>query len=300
MIKHNNFELKYKEPFGAVAEDTKVKFRVDVDKQYERCKLRLWTARHCEKIYDMEYDNEEQCYRVEVKITDHGLNWYYFIIEDFNGSVKYYGVKDSYTAGEGKIMDCIPYNNSFQITCYDKNFYVPDWFKGEIMYQIFPDRFCRDKNYDFDSDRYGKIHEDWNDHLGCTQWGANNFEFFGGNIRGIINKIPYLKRLNIGTIYLNPIFKSRSNHRYDVATFMEMDEMLGLQSDFKKLTKLCHENGIKVIIDVSWNHTGDDSVYFNKYKTYGLDGAYNNPNSNYRNWYNIYPNGQYDCWWGNI
>ncbi len=297
-IKHDNFKLKYKEPFGAVAEDTKVKFRIEVDKRYKSCKLRLWTSMQYEELYEMSYFEDEQQYEIDIKIINQGLNWYYFIIEDFDGKIKYYGTKNGYTAGEGQEMNNVPYDNSFQITCYDKNFKVPEWFKGQIMYQIFPDRFCRDKSYEFDTDRYTLIHDNWNDHLGCTKWGANNFEFFGGNIKGIINKIKYLKRLNIGTIYLNPIFKSRSNHRYDVATFMEMDEMLGLQSDFKKLTKICHENGIKVIIDVSWNHTGDDSVYFNKYGTYGLDGAYKNPNSNYRNWYNIYPNGQYDCWWG--
>ena len=292
---HNNFELRYKDPFGAVAEDTKVKFRIDTEIEYESCTLRLWTARQNELKFDMEYiDNG---YEVSVKIKEKGLNWYFFILKEANGREIYYGTKNGLTAGEGQVFYNTPNDNSFQITCYDKDFKVPEWFKGRIMYQIFPDRFNRNKDYKFDTSKYKLIHEDWTEHLGCTRWGADNFEYYAGNIKGIIDKIDYIKQLGIGVIYLNPIFKARSNHRYDVSTYMEIDEMLGLPSDFKEFVDICHDNDIKVIIDVSWNHTGDDSVYFNKYKTFGLDGAFNNPNSNYRSWYNIYDNGQYDCWW---
>lgn len=294
---HNNFELKYKDPFGAVAENTKVKFRIDTDIniEYKSCTLRLWTARQNEIKFDMEYVNNG--YEVSIRIKEKGLNWYYFILEETSGKKLYYGTKEGLTAGEGKVFYSTPNDNSFQITCYDKDFKVPEWFKGNIMYQIFPDRFNRNKNYKFDTSKYKLIHEDWDEHLGCTRWGADNFEYYAGNIQGIIDKIDYIKQLGVGVIYLNPIFKARSNHRYDVSTYMEIDEMLGLPSDFKKFVDICHNNNIKVIIDVSWNHTGDDSVYFNKYKTFGLDGAFNNPNSNYRSWYNIYDNGQYDCWW---
>jgi 4-alpha-glucanotransferase len=117
-------------------------------------------------------------------------------------------------------------------------------------------------------------------------------------LQGIESKLTYLKELSIDAIYLNPIYKSISNHRYDVATYLEIDEMLGTLEGFRYFINACHDKNIKVILDVSWNHVGADSIYFNKYKTYGKYGAYNYINSAYRDWFDIHEDGSYNSWWG--
>jgi len=293
---HNNFDKKYKLPFGAVKQGTEIYLRIDVDKEYKQCFLRLWTTAQKEQRYKMNY--VDGYYEINFPIEEVGLNWYFFILEDFNDNLKFYGSDYGYTAGTGIEYSSYPHKGGFQITCYKKDFSIPSWFSGGIMYQIFPDRFARDYTHKFNTEKYKFIHDNWDEPVGHTNCGADNFEYYGGNISGIINKIEYLKSLSINKIYINPIFKSKSNHRYDVSTYLEIDEMIGLIDDFKKLIELCHKDNIKVIIDVSWNHVGDDSIYFNKYKTFGEDGAYNNKNSNYRDWFYIKDNNEYVGWWG--
>ncbi|MBO4594141.1 MAG: glycoside hydrolase family 13 protein, partial [Clostridia bacterium] len=126
-----------------------------------------------------------------------------------------------------------------------------------------------------------------------------NNDFFGGDFKGIERKIPYLKSLGVTAIYLNPIFKAYSNHRYDTGDYMETDSLLGTKDDLKRLISSCKKSGIGLILDGVFNHTGSDSRYFNKNGTYDSAGAYNDENSPYRNWYKFfsYPDG-YESWWG--
>ncbi len=133
-----------------------------------------------------------------------------------------------------------------------------------IIYQIFPDRFNRN------GPPIG----------GLTEFGKRpkRDSFYGGNIRGIIDKLDYLKSLKIEYLYLNPLFKSHSNHRYDVDDYFEVDPLLGTKDDLIKLVKLCHEQGIKVILDMVFNHT---SVYFEPF----ADIIKNGDRSRYINWY---------------
>ena len=296
MYYHNNHLLKYKNPFGAIKEGTKVYLRLDVDRKYKDCLIRLWTPKNKEKIFKMNF--KDNYYETEILIDDIGLNWYLFIIQDFNGKIDFYCSKDGYTSGEGEKLYNFPNNRSYQITCYDKDFETPEWFKDRIIYQIFPDRFNRDYSYKFNKDKYEIIHDNFNEQLKCTSYGANNYEFFAGNLKGIENKLDYLKELNVGVIYLNPIFKSISNHRYDVTTFMEIDEMLGDDDSLKCLINKAHEKNIKIVLDISFNHTGSDSYYFDKFNKYNINGAFNNIDSPYRQWYNIHDDKTYDCWWG--
>ena len=296
MYYHDNHLLKFKKPFGAVKEGTKVYLRLDVDRKYKSCLVRLWTPNKQEKIFNMDF--KDNYYETEIVIDTIGLNWYLFIIQDFNGKIEFYCSKKTYTSGEGETLSYFPNDRSYQITCYDKDFEVPKWFENKIIYQIFPDRFNRNYSYKFDERKYEIIHKDFNEQLGCTRYGANNHEFYAGNLLGIEDKLDYLKELNVGVIYLNPIFKSTSNHRYDVTTFMEIDEMLGNDDSLRSLINKAHEKGIKIILDISFNHTGSDSYYFDKFNKYNTNGAYRNVNSPYRQWYNIYNNGKYECWWG--
>ncbi|MBE5754374.1 MAG: glycoside hydrolase family 13 protein [Clostridiales bacterium] len=189
----------------------------------------------------------------------------------------------------------------FQLSIFDSEFSVPSWLGGGIIYQIFPDRFNRvNKNSSVSSDKI--LHDNWDDmpiYEPNEKGQVVNNDFFGGDLQGIIEKLPYLEELGVSVIYLNPIFKAFSNHRYDTGDYMQIDELLGTAEDFKLLIKKANEHGIKIILDGVFNHTGDDSVYFNKYGKYDSIGAYNSKESKYYDWYNFksYPN-DYEAWWG--
>ncbi len=186
----------------------------------------------------------------------------------------------------------------FQLTVY-KPYKTPDWIKGGVIYQIFPDRFNRSGETQPREEQ--RLRSDWGgvpDYLPVNGKILND-DFFGGNFKGIEKKLDYIKKLNVNTVYLNPIFRSRSNHRYDTGDYMQPDELLGSEDDLKELIESAKKKGIRIILDGVFNHTGDDSVYFNKYGRYPSKGAYNAKNSRFRDWYNFisYPN-NYECWWG--
>ena len=188
----------------------------------------------------------------------------------------------------------------FLLTVYAKNYKTPNWFKGGIMYQIFPDRFYKIGTM---PDINGRIRRaDWG---GTPSFRPNekgkvlNNDFFGGNFKGIEKKLPYLKELGVTTIYLNPIFEASSNHRYDTSNYLKIDPFLGSEKSFQSLINKGKEYDIRFILDGVFNHTGDDSVYFNKYGKYPSVGAYQSKDSPYYNWYKFYdfPN-HYASWWG--
>lgn len=188
----------------------------------------------------------------------------------------------------------------FQLTVFSSDYRTPDWFKGGVMYQIFPDRFCKNGTM---PDVKGRIkREDWG---GVPSYRPNekgkvlNNDFFGGNFKGIQSKLPYLADLGVTTIYLNPIFEAASNHRYDTSDYMRIDPFLGDEKDFDELVKAAKEKGIRIILDGVFNHTGDDSVYFNKYGNYPSVGAYQSKDSPYYSWYSFqsFPD-KYESWWG--
>ena len=198
----------------------------------------------------------------------------------------------------GEIMsNIIP----FQLTVYKKEYVVPNWFLGGIMYQIFPDRFNRSTaNKQLPT---GKVfHENWSDepiYEPNKDGKILNNDFFGGDLQGIREKLGYLSELGVTVIYLNPIFKAYSNHRYDTGDYMQIDPVLGNEKDFIALIRDAESYGIKIVLDGVFNHTGDDSVYFNKYGNYDSVGAYQSKDSKYYDWYDFidYPN-EYDSWWG--
>ena len=175
--------------------------------------------------------------------------------------------------------------------------------QGGTIYQIMPDKFFRGKLEKKLESIEGKvIHEIWSEEV---IWKPDekgiikNNDFFGGNLRGIIEKLPYIADLGVTFIYLNPIFKAYSNHRYDTGNYLEIDPFLGTSEDFKTLCIQAKEYGIGIILDGVFAHTGSDSLYFNRENNYNELGAYNSENSKYQNWYKFrkYPN-IYDSWWG--
>ena len=156
----------------------------------------------------------------------------------------------------------------FRFLVYEKGFKTPEWLGGSIMYQIFPDRFCRGKGkvkYAPDVERVRSWDKTEVQHAHFRGEDVKNNQFFGGNLWGVIEKLPYLASLGVSVIYLNPVFSAKSNHKYDTADYMSVDSGFGGDAALKKLTEEAHKAGIKVILDGVFNHTGDDSIYFNKY-----------------------------------
>lgn len=192
--------------------------------------------------------------------------------------------------------------NRFRLLLYRADFHTPEWFRNGTMYHVFLDRFCEGKGGATLRDGAVK-NEDWEN--GIPQFAAkpgdplSNDVFFGGNLWGVIEKLDYLTEMGITVLYLSPIFEAASNHRYDTANYECVDGLLGGDEAFDRLIEEAHKRGIKVILDGVFNHTGADSIYFNRYGTYGKDGAYRSQRSSYHQWYSFreYPD-DYEAWWG--
>lgn len=191
----------------------------------------------------------------------------------------------------------------WQLTVYDAALQTPDFLKQGIMYQIFPDRFSASgtPKQNVPTDR--RVHTTWGDalpdYLPDKNGEITNSDYFGGDLAGILSRLPYLKELGVSVLYLNPIFEAHSNHRYDTADYEKIDPLLGNEADLTALCDAAHKLGMHVVLDGVFNHTGSDSRYFNKKRRYGDNGAYNDPNSPYCSWYEFtsYPQ-QYSSWWG--
>ncbi len=160
----------------------------------------------------------------------------------------------------------------FQIAAYDPQQAPAPWTRGIIFYQIFPDRFA---NGDPGSDRisggvYGQepLYLSWND---LPEHPPRGRDFYGGDLRGLIDKLDYLADLGVDCVYLCPIFESPSNHRYDIMDYFRIDPMLGTERDFEELIEKAHARSIKIILDAVYNHCSSDSRYFNSGGRYGQD-----------------------------
>jgi 4-alpha-glucanotransferase len=243
-----------------------------------------------------------ETYEATVRAEKVGLIWYYFQIYLEDGSVYYYGNNDRQWGGWGKVSDQTP--KAFQITVYDPSFAIPDWYAHGVMYQIFVDRF-----HNGHSDgkilrpkQGAMIHAHWDDtpfYIRNAAGAIRRWDFFGGNLEGIIQKLPYLKELGVTILYLNPIFEAVSNHKYDTGNYKNIDPMFGDNDVFARLCAKAAEAGIHVMLDGVFSHTGSDSVYFNREGNYPEPGAYQSRESPYYSWYRFtdYPKA-YESWWG--
>lgn len=225
------------------------------------------------------------------------------------------GTKDSYNLYEGIFVINEPghyYYNFFinehnaspnyELLVFNKDYDTPDWIKGGLIYHIFVDRFYREEIFNKNDKRGIVIRNDWGgmpNYIPDKYGEVANNDFFGGNLDGIIKKLPYLKELGVTAIYLSPIFEAYSNHKYDTGDYLKIDPMFG---DEKLLSMLCGESkkyGIGIILDGVFSHTGDDSIYFNKYGSYNSAGAFQSKQSPYFEWYTFNNwNDDYKCWWG--
>ena len=238
-------------------------------------------------------DGAYEVWRCDFSIDAPDLYFYWFVITTENERFRLFRLGEHDTNMEA--------GETWQLSCVSAQYPAPDWARGAVIYQIMPDRF----NKAGDCDLSGKlepyrVHEsqreipDWKpDEKGEVR----NCDFFGGNLRGIMEKLPYVAGLGAEIVYLNPIFMAWSNHRYDTCDYLRIDPMLGTEADFTALCDRAHELGLRVILDGVFSHTGSRSVYFDREREFG-GGACSDPDSPYRSWYCFkhYPD-KYECWW---
>lgn len=284
----NPLDKFYKSQTGAVCENEEITFRVKGDFNSVVFVLRKDGESDCSYYKLIKKEDYFEC----VIVFARGLYFYFF---EINGKEKFISLSNRYTGELTSKVEC------FQLTVYDKNFNVPDWVNGGIIYQIFPDRF-NIGNLDKKIPDGRILHTDLNDvpiFMPNENGEVLNNDFFGGDFLGVIQKLDYLVDLGVSIIYFNPIFKAYSNHRYDTGDYMQIDPMLGTIEDFKELIKQAKAKGIKIVLDGVFNHTGADSIYFNKYNNYDSLGAFQSPESKYYSWYNFtkFPS-EYETWWG--
>ncbi len=289
----------YKPHFGAVKQGQSLLLRLVLHNDAKVNKAFLVICPDQKESYEIELKPKEHIedyrfYDTEIKLNT-GLYFYHFRYESDYGE---FFVKKTETS-LGIVSDV---GDNWQLTVYDENFETPDFLSGGIIYQIFPDRFYNSGNEkkNVPSDRY--LCSDWEK---VPEYRQNNGpcslgnDYYGGDIDGITEKLPYLKELGVTLIYLNPIFEAHSNHRYNTADYMKIDPLLGDEKSLKNLCKTAEKYGISVILDGVFSHTGDDSIYFDRYKRYDKNGAFSNLSSPYRKWYTF---GNFDCgykaWWG--
>lgn len=300
-IFHNSHDLSYRKPFGAVDIGKYVSISIDVDIDAEVYLNLIKFDLSKDRKLMIKEDGKSNRFNIEIN-TDNlcGVNNYYFEIIYNNESI-YYGNNEDESGGIGKQYVGNP--KTYQLTVYKRR-EVPNWYKEGIIYQIFVDRFCNgnDDGKINNPKRNSFIYSKWDDdpmyikdeHGNVVRW-----DFYGGNLKGVIKKLPYIKSLGASIIYMNPIFEAASCHKYDTGDYEKIDEMFGTEEDFKILCYEAKKLDMKIILDGVFSHTGSDSKYFNKYGNYDTLGAYQSKKSRYYNWYrfNEYRD-KYECWWG--
>jgi len=256
--------------YAYALERNKLVIRLKMQKQYSiTCNLYYWNR--CKKEQTGILNSFMTCYArdnmfdyyetiIETKAATRYIN-YYFRIECKNSTIwfNYYGGCESEP------------DNGFFEYCYSNEndiFKIPSWVNDSVFYQIFPERF-------FNGDKS-------NDPDNCDKWGTEPTaqNFMGGDLKGILEKLEYLEKLGVNAIYLNPIFESPSNHKYDTVDYFTIDSHFGTIKDLKILIKKCHSKGIKIILDGVFNHCG---YYFPQFQ----DVLKNGRNSKYKDWFYI-------------
>jgi autotransporter-associated beta strand protein len=332
---HNSRDPLYRTPTGAVTLGTAVTLRLRAASgDLTGARVRLWDDRNNVQIMlNMALAADDGVYEWWEATLDTGMEptiyWYRFIAIDGTATA-YYEDDSARTGGWGRTFAESP-DNSWQLTVYNPAFDSPDWVKNGVIYQVFPERF-RDGD-PTNNNAAGEFHydipggsivrstgEDWNTPLcdprdaegDCPQvWGQN---FYGGDLQGIIDQMDYLDDLGVTILYLNPVFESPSNHKYDTTDFSVIDDNFGDLDTFLALIAAAEARDMKIVLDGVFNHASSDSIYFDRYGRYDSVGACESIDSPYRDWYYFEdvepgegicvgsdgtPNAAvYESWWG--
>ena len=292
-------KTEYKTPFGCVVPGQECRLCIYIPSTVKTTAvaLCLYEENGCQMgsfpFHFSRADGPYDIWECVFSLTRTGLYFYRFSITGHTGTFRLFKQGDDTNMEAGDM---------WQISCVPKDFSVPDWARGAVIYQVFPDRFFRAGRVDLSRKlKPYSLHESWDEEV---LWRPNekgeilNNDFFGGSFRGITEKMDYIASLGVEILYLNPICMGFSSHRYDTADYLSPDPMLGTLEDFSALCRAAHDRNIRVVLDGVFSHTGANSVYFDKENVFG-GGAYCDPASAYRKWYLFkeYPF-KYESWWG--
>ena len=286
--------LLFKCPKGPVTKNTNVSFFISVDESVLPNEVLFMVKSDTDNDYAyIPMKKVQNGYQIEHNFENFGHFWYNFKL-----------IFDDYSVFINKTFDCFSYvsgdkGEDFFQSVLNKPYTCTNSLQGGLIYQIYVDRFCKKGKVEarepliMRNDWGGGIQKNTTDPL------IINREVFGGNFAGIVSKLNYLKDLGVTTIYLNPIGMANSSHKYDTADYMRVDPMFGSEKEFKELIDEAAKRGIGIVFDGVYNHTGSDSIYFNRYGRFDTLGAYKSTKSKYHKWYDFinYPD-VYESWWG--
>ncbi|WP_257348867.1 alpha-amylase family glycosyl hydrolase [Pseudalkalibacillus decolorationis] len=291
---HNSWEELYRKPFGAIEAGEEVKIRMEAakgDLTNANLILKNYTTGNSElfKMHQAGWIKEEEKGEIEYWEAsfipeEKGVYGYKFIAYD-GKTVKEYG-EDTSQGKTGRAGNTVI--DMFQMTVFDPEYKTPDWMKEAVVYQIFPDRFHNGNPDNDDAKEHARgdepiEHQEWEELPDNPRLkGSGNYngdgiwsnDFFGGDVKGVHEKLDYIQSLGVNTIYLNPIAHAASNHKYDATNFKSIDPMFGSPKEFKKFTHELKKRDMHLILDGVFNHVGDDSIYFDRYGKYETVGAY--------------------------
>ena len=291
---------QFKDPFGTLTPGQVCRLHIHIPCAVQatavKCLMQYEDGRTtAQEVFFSKARTEDpyEIWQADFSIHQEGLYFYYYYIDTPSGGFRLFKQGDDTNMEAGAL---------WQVSCVPADFHTPVWARGATIYQIFPDRFRKSG----DCDLTGKltpytVHPSWNEEVDWRPTEDDlvlNNDFFGGNFRGITEKLDYIADLGVNLLYLNPISKSFSSHRYDTGDYKTPDPMLGTEEDFAELCRQAHSRGIRVILDGVYSHTGSNSPYFNREGQFDSLGAYNSQESPYYSWYTFqhWPD-RYTCWW---
>ena len=291
----------FRNPVGAVEEGTNIHFKILAPRNLRCSAARLYIETdRAQPVATLDLfwcgmsGQDSEWWECDYTPNEAGLYFYFFTVQTWHGECRLTRGMDGWGSLGGGA-------GSWQLTVYRKGFSTPDWLCGGVMYQIFPDRFCASGQPKGHIPQGRRIHTHWDEEPEWrpdAQGKVTNSDYFGGDLRGIAQKLDNLQELGVTCLYLNPVFEAHSNHRYDTACYERIDPLLGGEEEFAELCRQAQKRGISVILDGVFSHTGSDSVYFNRGVRYPGLGAFQSRESPYYSWYRFrhWPD-QYECWW---
>ena len=191
----------------------------------------------------------------------------------------------------------------FRVNCHSK---PPKWVAEQVFYQIFPDRFANGQpelsvktaEYLYQDGACKVVQKKWGEPVAASFSKKGAFEFYGGDLQGIINNLAHLEKLGISALYLNPIFSSPSNHKYDCTDYFNVDPHLGGNQKLEELTQELRKREMRIILDGVLNHTSAEHPWLDRYGVGDGSGAYGNERSPYRAYYNFDADENFWTWKG--
>ena len=283
---------QFKTPFGVLHPGKPCTMHIQIPVSCRTTRVQLLLLReNCGTEREIEMSLQErgelyECYGCTFALERAELYFYCFRITTANEQFRLFKQGNDTNMEAGDL---------WQLSCVEERYPVPEALRGAVMYQIFPDRFYQSGVCDCaEKLRPYYVHESRDElpvYLPNEHGEMLNNDFFGGNLNGIREKLPYLHGLGVEILYLNPIFMAFSNHRYDTYDYKRVDPMLGTEADFTALCEAAHVLGMKIVLDGVFSHVGSRSPYF--------QSAISNPDSPYRDWFQFkhYPD-VYESWWG--